>query len=210
MRSTHRRARDFASRSSSGCTRIGARPLEEATAGDIVAIVGSQDISTGDTLCDKSAPILLEKIEFPEPVVFVAVEPRTEAERAELMDGLAKLAQEDPTFHVRVDETTDQVVIGGMGELHLDVLVRRLREDLRIHASVGTPQVAYRETLREPVVAEERFARQAAGKGQFAHVVLRLEPLPRDSGITFAFLAQPERDPEDRMPGRSKAPSAAR
>ncbi len=170
--------------------------LEEATAGDIVAIVGSQDISTGDTLCDKSAPILLEKIEFPEPVVFAAVEPRTEAERLELMDGLAKLAQEDPTFHVRVDETTDQVVIGGMGELHLDVLVRRLREDLRIHASVGTPQVAYRETLREPVVAEERFARQAAGKGQFAHVVLRLEPLPRDSGITFAFLASSEQIPK--------------
>ncbi len=98
----------------------------------------------GDTLCDKSAPILLEKIEFPEPVVFAAVEPRTEAERGELMEGLAKLAQEDPTFHVRVDETTDQIVIGGMGELHLDVLVRRLREELRVHgerrhATSGVP-----------------------------------------------------------------------
>ncbi|MCX6101525.1 MAG: elongation factor G [Candidatus Bipolaricaulota bacterium] len=170
--------------------------LEEATAGDIVAIVGSQDVSTGDTLCDKSAPILLEKIEFPEPVVFAAVEPRTEADRGELMEGLAKLAQEDPTFHVRVDETTDQIVIGGMGELHLDVLVRRLREELRVQASVGTPQVAYRETLREPVVAEERFSRQAAGRGQFAHIVLRLEPLARESGITFSFQARPEEVPK--------------
>jgi elongation factor G len=170
--------------------------LEEATAGDIVAIVGSQDVSTGDTLCDKSAPILLEKIEFPEPVVFAAVEPRTEAEQAELMGALMKLAQEDPTFHVRVDETTDQIIIGGMGELHLDVLVRRLREDLRIHASVGTPQVAYRETLRGPVVAEDRFSRQAGGRGQFAHVVLRLDPLSRDSGITYAFHARPEEIPK--------------
>ncbi len=170
--------------------------LEEATAGDIVAIVGSQNVSTGDTLCDKSAPILLEKIEFPEPVVFAAVEPRTEADRGELMEGLAKLTQEDPTFHVRVDETTDQIIIGGMGELHLDVLVRRLREELRVQASVGTPQVAYRETLREPVVAEESFSRQAAGRGQFAHVVLRLEPLPRESGITFSFQAKPEEIPK--------------
>jgi elongation factor G len=153
-------------------------------------------VSTGDTLCDKDAPILLEKIHFPEPVIFAAVEPRTEAERPELMEGLDKLAQEDPTFHVRVDEATDEIVIGGMGELHLDVLVRRLREDLRIHASVGTPQVAYRETLREAVVVEDRFARQAAGRGQFAEVIVRLEPLPRESGIRFAFEAKPEEIPK--------------
>jgi elongation factor G len=111
------------------------------------------------------------------------------------MDGLTKLAQEDPTFHVRTDETTDQIIIGGMGELHLDVLVRRLREDLHVHVSVGKPQVAYRETLREPVVVEDRFARQAAGRGQFGHVILRLEPLPRESGITFRFDAKPEEIP---------------
>ncbi len=181
------------------------QPLEEATAGDIVAMVGSQDVTTGDTLCDKSAPILLEKIEFPEPVVFAAVEPRTEADRPELMEGLAKLAQEDPTFHVRVDETTDQVVIGGMGELHLDVLVRRLREDLKIPASVGTPQVAYRETLREPVVVEEKFTRQAAGRGQFAHVIVRLEPLERDRGIQFAFKASPEQIPKGYAPAIESA-----
>jgi elongation factor G len=165
-------------------------------AGDIVAIVGSQDVSTGETLCDKQAPILLEKIQFPEPVVFSAVEPRTEAELPALLENLNKLAQEDPTFHVRIDETTDQVVIGGMGELHLDVLMRRLREELGVHANVGTPQVAYRETLREPVVAEERFAKQAAGRGQFAHVILRLEPLKRGSGIRYTFAARSDEIPK--------------
>ncbi|MDD4902877.1 MAG: elongation factor G [Candidatus Bipolaricaulis sp.] len=170
--------------------------LEQMVAGDIVAIVGSQDVSTGETLCDKQAPILLEKIQFPEPVVFAAVEPRTEAELGSLLENLNKLAQEDPTFHVRIDETTDQIVIGGMGELHLDVLMRRLREELGVHANVGTPQVAYRETLREPVVAEDRFTRQAAGRGQYAHVILRLEPLPRGSGIQVRFAAQPDEIPK--------------
>ncbi|MCX6094383.1 MAG: elongation factor G [Candidatus Bipolaricaulota bacterium] len=170
--------------------------LERMVAGDIVAIVGSQDVSTGETLCDKQAPILLEKIQFPEPVVFAAVEPRTEAELPNLLENLGKLAQEDPTFHVRVDETTDQVVIGGMGELHLDVLVRRLREELGVHVNVGTPQVAYRETLRKPVVAEERFAKQAAGRGQFAHVILRLEPLERGSGIRYTFAARSDEIPK--------------
>lgn len=165
-------------------------------AGDIVAIVGSQDISTGDTLCAKASPILLEKIEFPEPVVFAAVEPRTEAELGDLLDNLRKLEQEDPTFHVRIDETTDQVIIGGMGELHLDVLVRRLREELGVHVSVGQPQVAYRETLGETVVVEERFTKQAAGRGQYGHVVLKLEPLARGSGIQFTFSAKPEEIPE--------------
>jgi elongation factor G len=170
--------------------------LERMVAGDIVAIVGSQDVSTGETLCDKQAPILLEKIQFPEPVVFSAVEPRTEAELPALLENLNKLAQEDPTFHVRIDETTNQVVIGGMGELHLDVLMRRLREELGVHANVGTPQVAYRETLREPVVAEERFAKQAAGRGQFAHVILRLEPLKRGSGIRYTFAARSDEIPK--------------
>ncbi|MEN6368765.1 MAG: elongation factor G [Thermotogota bacterium] len=170
--------------------------LERMVAGDIVAIVGSQDVSTGETLCDKQAPILLEKIQFPEPVVFAAVEPRTEAELPNLLENLNKLVQEDPTFHVRIDETTDQVIIGGMGELHLDVLMRRLREELGVHANVGTPQVAYRETLREPVVAEERFAKQAAGRGQFAHVILRLEPLKRGSGIRYTFAARSDEIPK--------------
>ena len=173
-------------------------PLKKMQAGDIVGIVASQPIATGDTLCDKSAPILLEKIEFPEPVVFVAVEPRTEAEFDELMDGLAKLAQEDPTFHARVDESTNQTIIAGMGELHLDVLVRRLREELNLSVHVGQPQVAYRETLGRPFEVEERFfVKQAGGRGQYGHVRFRLEPLERGSGIQFACTAPEEEIPKE-------------
>jgi elongation factor G len=172
-------------------------PLKRMQAGDIVAIVASQPIATGDTLCDKSAPILLEKIEFPDPVVFVAVEPRTEAEFDELMDGLTKLAQEDPTFHVRVDESTNQTIIAGMGELHLDVLVRRLREELNLSVHVGQPQVAYRETLGRPFEVEERFIKQTGGRGQYGHVRFRLEPLERGSGIQFVCTASEEEIPKE-------------
>ena len=171
--------------------------IETMRAGDIVAIVGSQPIATGDTLCDKSAPILLEKIEFPEPVVFVAVEPRTEAEFDDLMDGLTKLAQEDPTFHVRVDESTNQTIIAGMGELHLEVLVRRLREEFNLPVHVGQPQVAYRETLGRPLEVEERFVKQASGRGQYGHVRLRLKPLERGSGIQFACTASEGEVPKE-------------
>jgi elongation factor G len=160
-------------------------PLEVMEAGDIVALVGSTTISTGDTLCAKSSPILLEKIEFPEPVVFIAVEPRTEAEQGTLSEGLEKLAAEDPTFHVRFDETTNQTIVSGMGELHLEVLVRRLREEFGIIAHVGKPQVAYLETLHEPIEVEEEFATQVGGRGQYAHVVIRFEPLPRGNGFQF-------------------------
>jgi len=171
--------------------------VERMQAGDIVAIVGSQPVATGDTLCDKSAPILLEQIEFPEPVVFVAVEPRTEAEFDSLMDGLTKLAQEDPTFHVRVDETTNQTIIAGMGELHLEVLVRRLREESSLSVHVGQPQVAYRETLGEPIEVEERFVKQTGGRGQYGHVRIRLAPLERGSGIRFDCTAPDEEIPKE-------------
>ncbi len=160
-------------------------PLEAMEAGDIVALVGSTTISTGDTLCAKSSPILLEKIEFPEPVVFIAVEPRTEAEQGALSEGLEKLATEDPTFHVRFDEATNQTIVSGMGELHLEVLVRRLREEFGIIAHVGKPQVAYLETLHEPIEVEEEFTAQVGGRGQYAHVIIRFEPLPRGSGFQF-------------------------
>ena len=171
-------------------------PLERMQAGDIVAIVGSQPVATGDTLCDKSAPILLEKIEFPEPVVFVAVEPRTEAEFEVLMNGLTKLAQEDPTFHVRVDESTNQTIIAGMGELHLEVLVRRLREEFDLTVHVGQPQVAYRETLGRTIEVEEAFVKQTGGRGQYGHVRIRLEPLERGSGIRFDCTASEEEVPK--------------
>jgi len=176
-------------------------PIEQMQAGDIVAIVASQPVATGDTLCDKEAPILLEKIDFPEPVVFVAVEPRTEAEFDSLMDGLTKLAQEDPTFHVRVDETTNQTIIAGMGELHLEVLVRRLQEEFRLAVHVGLPQVAYRETLGTALDVEERYTRQAGGRGQYGHVRLRLEPLARGTGIQFRCEAPETEIPKEYRSG---------
>jgi elongation factor G len=172
-------------------------PLDATGAGDIVAVVSSSPINTGDTLCDPKAPILLEKIQFPEPVVFVAVEPRTEAEQDALEDGLRKLAAEDPTFRVSVDETTNQTIIAGMGELHLEVLIRRLREELGVQALVGPPQVAYRETLREAVEVEERFERQTAGRGQYAHVIIRFEPLPRGSGFRFTDAIKEDEIPRE-------------
>jgi len=172
-------------------------PLDGAQAGEIVAVVGSREISTGDTLCDRSAPILLEKIEFPDPVVFVAIEPRTEAEEDALMQGLAGLASEDPTFRVRVDETTNQTIIAGMGELHLEVLIRRLRDELGVSAIVGEPQVAYRETLCSPVEVEERFVRQAGGRGQYGHVILRFKPLPRGAGFSFTDAVKHDEIPKE-------------
>ncbi len=165
-------------------------PLEAMEAGDIVALVGSTTISTGDTLCAKSSPILLEKIEFPEPVVFIAVEPRTEAEQGNLSEGLEKLAAEDPTFHVRFDEMTNQTIVSGMGELHLEVLVRRLREEFGIIAHVGKPQVAYLETLHEQIEVEEEFTTPMGGRGQYARVIIRFEPLLRGSGFQFKDLVK--------------------
>lgn len=181
--------------------------LEETRAGDIVAIVGSQEISTGDTLCDKAAPILLEKIEFPDPVVFVAVEPRTEAEFGELLESLGKLAQEDPTFRVQTDETTNQTILGGMGELHLEILIRRLREEFGMYAHVGRPQVAYRETLTRRIEVEDRFVKQVGGRGQYGHVILRLEPLQRGTGIQFDCEARDDEVPKQH---RSAIESALR
>ena len=172
-------------------------PLEQAIAGDIVAIVGSQTIATGDTLADKSDPILLEKIEFPDPVVFIAVEPRTEAEFDDLISALTSLSLEDPTFHVSIDDFTNQTILAGMGELHLEVLVRRLRDEFNMKVHVGTPQVAYRETLTEMIEVEESFDKQAAGKGQFAHVQIKLEPLQRGSGFAFDFTATAEDIPDE-------------
>jgi len=171
-------------------------PLKQAVAGDIVAIVGSQTVSTGDTLADKSAPILLEKIVFPDPVVFVAVEPRTEAEFDDLLSALTSLAHEDPTFHVRTDESTNQTILAGMGELHLEVLIRRLRDEFNMQVHVGQPQVAYRETLTQPIEVEDRFDKQAAGKGQFAHVRIKLEPLQRGDGFAFECTAPTEEIPK--------------
>ncbi|UCF10476.1 MAG: elongation factor G [Candidatus Bipolaricaulota bacterium] len=171
-------------------------PLPEISAGDIVAIVGSQSIATGDTLCEKTAPIVLERISFPEPVVFVAVEPRTEAELGDLTDALDKLALEDPTFVVRFDEDVNQLIVSGMGELHLEVLMRRLREEYGITASVGRPHVAYHETIQEAIRVEETFDTPIGGRGQFARVALQIEPLGRGEGIRFATDVSDEEVPK--------------
>ncbi len=159
--------------------------VDEVLAGNIAAVVGPKELITGDTICDPNAPILLEKIEFPEPVVMAAVEPKTDAEENKLSEALYKLAQEDPTFRYKVDPETNQMIIAGMGELHLEILFDRLKREFRVEANMGRPQVAYRETLAEPIEIEEKFVKQTGGRGQYAHVCIRFEPLPRGSGFEF-------------------------
>ncbi|HZD67291.1 MAG TPA: elongation factor G, partial [Acidimicrobiales bacterium] len=154
--------------------------------GEIVAAVGLKNTTTGDTLCDADNPIVLESVEFPEPVVHVAVEPRTKADQDKLGRALHALADEDPTFRVRTDEDTGQTVISGMGELHLEVLVDRMLREFKVDAGVGKPQVAYRETIRKPVQkVEERYVRQTGGRGQYGHVVISLEPTGPGGGYEF-------------------------
>src|SRR5438105_7734214 len=160
--------------------------MEAAFTGDIVAVVGLKHTSTGDTLCEPSKPIVLESITFPTPVISVAVEPKTKADQEKLGGGLGKLADEDPTFVVRFDEETGQTVISGMGELHLDIIVDRLRREFNVDANVGKPQVAYRETITRPVhKVDMRFIRQTGGRGQYGHVVLDLEPTGPGGGYEF-------------------------
>ena len=159
--------------------------VDVASAGDIVALVGPKELTTGDTICDAKNPILLETIEFPEPVVSLAIEPRTQAEEDKLTESLFKLAQEDPTFKYRVDQETNQTVISGMGELHLEILTSRLKREFKVEPNIGAPQVAYRETLTAVADVNEKFAKQSGGRGQFAHVVIRFEPLGRGQGFVF-------------------------
>lgn len=160
--------------------------VTEVLAGDIGATLGLKDSFTGDTLCDSNNQILLEDITFPEPVISVAIEPKTTADQDKMGEALRKLAEEDPTFHVRTDEDTGQTIIAGMGELHLEVLVDRMLREFRVQARVGRPQVAYRESITRPVEkAEHRYVRQTGGRGQYGHVVLELEPGETGSGIEF-------------------------
>jgi len=154
-------------------------------AGDIGAVLGLKRSFTGETLCDRRHPIVLESIKFPEPVISVAIEPRTQADQDKMADALARLAEEDPTFQVRVDENTGQTLISGMGELHLEVLVDRMLREFKISANVGKPQVAYRETITQPARTEGRFIRQTGGRGQYGHVWLEIEPLEKGKGLEF-------------------------
>ncbi|MCL5980715.1 MAG: elongation factor G [Gammaproteobacteria bacterium] len=159
--------------------------IKEVLAGDIAAAVGLKIAYTGDTLCDLNKPIALEQIEFPEPVIHVAVEPKTKADQEKMGIALGKLAQEDPSFRVRTDQESGQTIISGMGELHLEILVDRMKREFGVEATVGAPQVAYRETIRKTVEAEGKFVRQSGGRGQYGHVWLRLEPQEPGTGFSF-------------------------
>jgi elongation factor G len=159
--------------------------VEEVMAGDIVAVIGLKKTLTGDTICDKEAPIILESMNFPEPVISVALEPKTKNDNEKLLTSLHKLAQEDPTFVVKSHEETGQMLISGMGELHLEVLVDRLLREFKVGANVSKPQVAYKETIGKEIEAEGKFIRQSGGRGQFGHVFLRLEPLKSGEGFQF-------------------------
>lgn len=159
--------------------------VEEVATGDIAAAVGLRETSTGDTLCDEDAAIVLESMQFPEPVISVAIEPKTQADQDKMGESLAKLAEEDPTFRVHTDHETGQTIISGMGELHLEIIVDRLLREFKVQANVGKPQVAYKETLTRPVKAEGRFIRQTGGHGQYGHAVLEFEPLESGGGFVF-------------------------
>ncbi|SEA78748.1 elongation factor G [Marinobacterium iners] len=158
--------------------------IKEVRAGDIAAMIGLKDVTTGDTLCDLDKKIVLERMEFPEPVISVAVEPKSKADQEKMGIALSKLAQEDPSFRVETDEETGQTIISGMGELHLDIIVDRMRREFKVEANIGKPQVAYREKIRKPVVANHKFARQSGGRGQYGHVVVEFSPSDEE-GLEF-------------------------
>ena len=161
------------------------KEIKEVRAGDIAAAVGMKDVTTGDTLCDIKDKITLERMEFPEPVISVAVEPRTKPDQEKMGVAMQKLAKEDPSFRVHTDEESGQTIISGMGELHLDIIVDRMKREFQVEANVGKPQVAYRETIRKTVEQEGKFVRQSGGRGQYGHVYLKIEPLPGGEGYEF-------------------------
>jgi len=159
--------------------------IKEVRAGDIAAVVGLKNVTTGDTLCAIDAPVILERMEFPEPVISVAVEPKTKADQEKMSIALGKLAEEDPSFRVHTDEESGQTIISGMGELHLEIIVDRMRREFKVEANIGKPQVAYRETIRTTVESEGKFIRQSGGRGQYGHVWLKIEPNEEGGGYVF-------------------------
>ncbi|NBS12434.1 MAG: elongation factor G [Gammaproteobacteria bacterium] len=162
--------------------------IKEVRAGDIAAAIGLKDVTTGDTLCALDKPIVLERMEFPEPVISLSVEPKSKADQEKMGVALGKLAQEDPSFRVKTDEETGQTIISGMGELHLDIIVDRMRREFNVECNVGAPQVSYRECIRKSVEVEGKFVRQSGGRGQYGHVWVRIEPLPLDGEANFEFV----------------------
>jgi len=159
--------------------------IEEAYCGEIVAVVGLKQTITGDTMCDENAPIILESISFPEPVISLAIEPKTKSDQEKLGYALSRLSEEDPTFRVKTDQETGQTIIAGMGELQLEILVDRMKREFKVEANVGQPQVAYKETITKEAKGEGKYIRQTGGRGQYGHCLLRIEPLPRGSGREF-------------------------
>jgi len=161
--------------------------LEEVFSGDIAAAVGFKNSTTGDTICDEQHPVILESMEFPEPVISIAIEPKTKASQGKMTDALQKLAEEDPTFRVKTNEETGQTIISGMGELHLEIIVDRLLREFNVEANVGDPQVAYKETFTKPAEVEVKYAKQSGGKGQYGHVKMKFEPMDPNAEETFTF-----------------------
>ena len=187
--------------------KMHANTREEVTdsrAGDIVAVIGLKDTRTGDTLCDESKPIVLENIEFPDPVIFVAIEPKTKTDQEKLSLSLEKLSEEDPTFSFKTDSETNQTIISGMGELHLEVITDRLLREFAVGANVGNPQVAYRESITGTCKAESKFVRQTGGRGQYGHVILEIETQERGKGIEFESKVVGGRIPKEFIPSVEK------
>jgi len=183
--------------------------IKDAKAGDIVALVGLKNVTTGDTLCDPSHPVILEKMEFPDPVIEVAVEPKTKADYEKMGQALGRLAQEDPSFRVTSDEESGQTIIKGMGELHLEILVDRMKREFKVEADVGAPQVAYRETITKDVEVDYTHKKQSGGAGQFARVKMKFKPLERNSGIKFNNTVVGGNIPKEYIPGVEKGINSA-
>jgi elongation factor G len=183
--------------------------IKEAKAGDIVALVGMKNVTTGDTLCEPSKPVILEKMEFPDPVIEVAVEPKTKADYEKMGQALGRLAQEDPSFRVTSDEESGQTIIKGMGELHLEILVDRMKREFKVEADVGAPQVAYRETITKDIEVDYTHKKQSGGAGQFARVKMKFKPLERNSGIKFNNTVVGGNIPKEYIPGVEKGINSA-
>ena len=184
--------------------------IEEASAGDIVAVVGLKSVTTGDTICDASKPIILEKMEFPDPVIEIAVEPKTKGDHDKMSTALGRLAQEDPSFRVTSDEETGQTVIKGMGELHLEIIIDRLLREFKVGANIGAPQVAYRETITKPYTCDYTHKKQTGGSGQFARIIIEFEPCEPGDGYEFESKVVGGSVPKDYIPGVEKGLNSER
>jgi elongation factor G len=178
--------------------------VDELYAGDIAAAVGFKNVITGDTLCDEENPIILESMKFPEPVISVAIEPKSKADEEKMGIAMNRLAEEDPTFRVRTDEETNQTIIAGMGELHLEIIVDRMKREFNVQANVGKPQVAYRETIRRKAEAEGKYIKQTGGRGQYGHVWLEIEPQEAGKGFEFVDKIKGGRVPREFIPAVEK------